>query len=151
MKNDKRRPYQLISSIVILFVVLAFGNSPALAEQKKTIGDWDVHYIVIPTTFLTPEVARANDIQRSKFNALVNISVLDKRSKKAQDVSVSGNARNLLGTNKILDFKKVTEGQAIYYLATVNFDDKETLRFSLDISQPNNSQQLTFQQRMYTD
>ena len=134
----------------VLFL-LVLSSMPVSAEQKKTMGNWDIHYIVIPTTFLTPEVARANNIQRSKYNALVNISVLDKRTKEAQEVTVSGNARNLIGNNRTLDFKQVKEGQAIYYLATVNFDDKDTMRFSVDINQDNVSQQLVFQQRMYAD
>lgn len=146
-----RCTFQLFSLSLVLLFLLLVGSTKAIAEQKKTMGDWDIHYIVIPTTFLTPEVAKANNIKRSKFNALVNISVLDKRTKQAQDVVVSGNARNLLGNNKTLNFKKVTEGQAIYYLATVNFDDKETMRFTVDVRQNNTSQQLAFQQQMYAD
>lgn len=147
----RNRTFQRLTPLFLLLFLWLASGSNALAEQKKTMGDWDIHYIVIPTTFLTPEVAKANNIQRSKFNALVNISVLDKRTKQAQDVVVSGNARNLLGNNKALNFKKVSEGQAIYYLATVNFDDKETMRFTVDVSQNNTSQQLVFQQQMYAD
>jgi hypothetical protein len=110
-----------------------------------------VHYIVIPSTFLTPEIARVNDIRRSATNALVNISVLDSRSKAALDVDVSGTARNLIGTTKNLDFKTVKEGDAIYYLATVSFDDKEVLRYEINLQQGNVNQVLRFQQKMYSE
>ena len=55
---------------------------------------------------------------------------------------MTGVARNLLGTTKTLDFKKVTEGEAIYYLATVPFTHKEVLRFDINIEQGKTSQNL---------
>ncbi|WP_395344789.1 DUF4426 domain-containing protein [Ningiella sp. W23] len=136
------------SSLVILTLMLV---PLAQAEQKKVLGNWDVHYIAIPSTFLTPEVARANGIVRSSTNALVNISVLDSTSKKALDVDVSGSARNLLGTNKTLEFKTVKEGEAIYHLASVSFDDKEVLRFNISITDSKRSEVLQFQQKMYEE
>ena len=81
----------------------------------------------------------------------MNISVLDSRSQKAQEVEMSGTARNLLGTTKTLTFKKVTEGDAIYYLATVPFSHKEVLRFDINIEQGKASQNLKFQQTMYVE
>lgn len=130
--------------------VLSLAGS-AHAELKKTLGDWDVHYIALTTTFLTPEIARANNIVRSGKNALINISVLDKQSKDAQVVEMSGTARNLLGTSKPLTFTQVNEGEAIYYLASVPFSHKEVLRFNIDIKQGRSSQTLQFQQTMYVE
>ncbi|MFT6268612.1 MAG: hypothetical protein ACJAVV_001427 [Alphaproteobacteria bacterium] len=130
---------------------LACVSNQASAEIKKDLGDWEVHYIALTTTFLTPKIARANDIVRSSKNALVNISVLNKRTKEAQDVNISGTARNLLGTSKTLNFRQVKEGKAIYYLASVPFSDKEVLRFDIDINQGRSNQNLKFQQTMYVD
>jgi hypothetical protein len=138
----------IAASIILIASLFASGVS---AEQKKVLGDWDVHYIVIPSTFLTPEVAKANNIRRSATNALVNISVLDSRTKAALDVEVNGNARNLIGSTKELSFNTVTEGEAIYHLATVVFDDKEVLRYEINLKQGNTTQVLTFQQKMYAN
>ncbi|WP_218309971.1 DUF4426 domain-containing protein [Alteromonas antoniana] len=124
---------------------------PALAEQKESLGDWDVHYMVVNTTFLTPEVASTYGIVRSKYNALVNISVLDKASHKAQRLSVSGEATNLLGNTRDLSFKKVEDGDAIYYLSVLPFRDQETFRFNIEIRKNNDSETLRFKQQMYTD
>lgn len=133
-------------------ILLLVGiTTQANAEIKKTLGDWEVHYIALTSTFLTPEIARVNKIERSSKNALVNISVLDKITKQAQEVDVSGTARNLLGTNKTLNFKQVKEGDAIYYLASVAFTDKEVLRFDIDIKQGRSTQNLKFQQTMYVE
>lgn len=135
---------------LLVFIGLILPMS-ANAEQKKTLGSWDVHYITVSTTFLTPEIAKAYGIVRSKNTALVNISVLDKRSKKAQDVTISGHARDLLGSQKQLEFKKVEEGEAIYYLATLSFDDQERYRFTIKMNQGNNHQTLKFEQKLYKD
>ena len=86
--------------ILLLIVSLLLVSATASAEQKKELRQWEVHYIVFPTTFLTPEIAKANGLIRSKYNALVNISVLDKTTKIAQRIDISGTARNLIGTTK---------------------------------------------------
>lgn len=140
---------RLYSLFVLLFSTLF--STTGYAEQMKTLGSWDVHYITVGTTFLTPEVAKAYGITRSKNSAFVNISVLDKRNKKAQSVSVMGTARNLLGTQKTLNFKEIVDGDAIYYLAVLSFDDKERYRFNIQIVEGNTSQTLKFEQTLYRE
>ncbi len=135
----------------LLYSLLLMSSLIAHAEQKQTLGEWDVHYIVVSTPFLTPDVAASYGIVRSKFNALVNISVLDKTTGKAQRADVTGTARNLLGNNRTLTFKKVEEGDAIYYLAVLPFRDQETFRFEIDVAKGNSKQTLKFQQKMYVD
>ncbi|GFD90003.1 hypothetical protein KUL152_22290 [Tenacibaculum sp. KUL152] len=137
--------------LTVLTAMLALLSPNAFAEQKETLGEWDVHYIVVGTPFLTPEVASSYGIVRSKFNALVNISVLDKATGEAQRVDVSGNAKNLLGNTRQLTFKKVEEGDAIYYLAVLPFRDQETFRFNIDVKKGTTKQTLKFQQKMYVD
>ena len=134
-----------------LLLSLLFTVPAALAEQKQTLGKWDVHYIVVNTTFFTPETAQNYGIVRSKYNALVNISVLDSTTGDAQVVSVKGQARNLLGNSKTLNFKRVKEGEAIYYLAPLSFNDRETFRLNVDIQRGNEVQTLKFQQEMFVE
>ena len=142
---------QVVLSLALLALIALLLQSNANAEEKTRLGNWEVHHIVLPTTFLTPEIAKANNIVRSKYNALVNISVLDSKDKTAQNVSISGTARNLLGNSKKLSFKKVTEGEAIYYLAVFSFAHKENFRFEINIQQGNETQTLQLQQEMYVD
>ena len=82
---------------------------------------------------------------------MVNISVLDAVTGTAQRVSVSGTAKNLIGTTKTLTFKKVEEGDAIYYLAVLPFRDRENYRFSIDVQRGNTMQTLNFKQEMFVD
>lgn len=138
--------------VVILFMVSLLSLPMlATAEEKTMLGNWEVHHIVVPTTFLQPEIAKANGIVRSKFNSFVNISVLDASDKKAQNVSLSGTARNLLGNSKKLSFKKIRDGEAIYYIAVFSHAHKENFRFDIIIQQGNTSESLRLQQEMYVD
>ncbi|GGW94475.1 DUF4426 domain-containing protein [Alteromonas halophila] len=137
--------------LTVLSLVLVTLSSQASAEQKQRLGDWDVHYMVVNTPFLTPEVAANYGIVRSKYNALINLSVLDAQTGDAQRVSVSGKATNLLGSGHELSFKKVEEGDAIYYLAVLPYRDQETFRFAIDIQHGEKQQTLTFKQKLYVD
>ncbi|MDC8832592.1 DUF4426 domain-containing protein [Alteromonas gilva] len=123
----------------------------ASAEQKVQLGEWDVHYIVVNSTFFSADIARQYGIVRSKYNALVNISVLDSDTQKAQTVSMQGTATNLLGTEKPLTFKKVQEGDAIYYLAVFSFRNDETYRFNIEVRRGDTAETLTFKQKMFVD
>lgn len=138
-----------VALIGLLCMALLAGQ--AWAEQKQVLGEWDVHYIAFPSTMLTPQIAQANGIVRSQYNSVINVSVLDSTSKQAQDVSVIGTATNLLGTKKPLSFKKVVEGEAIYYIATLKFANLETYRFAIDIQNGNQLETLNFQQKMYAE
>ncbi|UTP73691.1 DUF4426 domain-containing protein [Alteromonas sp. LMIT006] len=133
------------------FLLIGLFCLSAHAEIKQTLGPWDVHYIVFPSTFLTPEIAKANGLVRSKFNAVVNISVLDKDTKEAQMPDVEGTARNLIGTSKELKFKRVVDGDAVYYLAPLAYRDRETYRFKVTINDRGQTEVLEFQQQMYVD
>jgi hypothetical protein len=123
----------------------------ARAEQKQDLGDWEVHYIALNTTFLTPQVAKSNGIVRSRYNALINISVLDRQNKQAQSVVLTGQAKNLLGVVKTLSFKQIKEGKAIYYLAVLPFSDQEQYRFTLQINDGQKQENLKFQHKFYAD
>ncbi len=123
------------------------------AENMKKMGSMNVHYMAIDATFLTPEVAKTYNIERSQYNALVNISVLDntKLGTPAKTVSITGTAKNLLGQNKALEFVEVKEGHAKYYLAQMAHRNDETVHFKLKISDGKESHILSFSQKFYAD
>ena len=137
-----------LSAIGYLVAALAF---PTSAAQFETLGDWDVHYIVLDSTFLTPSIAQQYQIRRSRYNAFVNISVLDHTTQEAQDVAVSGVATNLIGTKRNLEFVQVKEQQAIYYLAQLPISHRETQQFKIDIFAGNKRQTLSFKQTFRID
>jgi len=123
------------------------------AENMKKLGSMNVHYMAIGSTFFTPEVAKAYGITRSRYNGLINISVLDnsQAGNPAKVVSITGKAKNNLGQFKVLDFTEVKEGDAIYYLAQVSYNNEETLHFDIMINDGKEKQQLKFSQIFYVD
>lgn len=142
-----------IVEILLLVGFLLISTTAAKAENMKTLGSMDVHYMAIGATFLTPKVATAYGIERSKYNALINIAVLDntKPNKPAKAASVTGTAQNLTGQYKRLDFEQVKEGSAIYYLAQINYRDKEKIKFEITITDGKETHELVFNQTFYVD
>lgn len=136
-------------AITISLVVMAYAS----AENMKKLGSMNVHYMAIGSTFFTPEIAKAYGITRSRYNGLVNISVLDntKPDNPAKTISINGQAKNNLGQFKNLEFTEVKEGDAIYYLAQVSYTDEETLHFTLEITDGKEQQTLKFSQKFYVD
>jgi len=143
-KYLQRLSFLLLASIVTL---------SAQANNMKTLEHLDVHYIAFGATFLTPEIAKAYNIERSRYNGVINISVLNnkEKNKPAKHVSISGKARNDLGQIKALDFEEVTEGDAIYYLAQVNYSDEETYYFDITLNDGTGNKSFKFKQKFYVD
>jgi len=147
---SKLKSIKLNFLTLVLSLGLAFACQIS-AEQKQELGSWEVHYIALNSTFLTPKVAKQYSIVRSKFNGLINISVLDRQSKVAQSPVLTGQAKNLLGVVKELKFKQVIEGKAIYYLAVLPFSDREQYRISININSGLEQKTLKFQHKFYAD
>ena len=123
------------------------------AENMKKMDDINVHYIALGSTFLTPEIAKAYGIERSRYKGLVNISVLDNTQdgNPSKTVTINGKARNDVGQIKSLDFTEVKEGDAVYYLAQVSYTNKETIYFDINITDKGKQHNLKFSQKFYVD
>ena len=139
---------RLVQLCTLTLLLVAAGAS---AEQKKLLGAWEVHYVLVPTTFLNKDIAADYQIERGRDRALVNISILDKDGNPVV-ADVSGQVLNLLSQSTTLEFREVTEGPAVYYLADVRHSDQDVLRFEIQIIPPDQTTQvLKFQQRVYWD
>lgn len=133
---------------LLLGVGLLLSAQLHAAEQK--IGAWTVHYNALPSTFLTPEIARANRIERSRYNGLLNIAVLDQNGKTLQ-VNMTGQGKSLLGTIRKLEFQTIREGDAIYYIAEYPYRNEDNVLFTIDIKSPEQGGELSFRHTFYTD
>ncbi len=140
----------------ITALLISLVSLPSIAGQFKTMKDIEVHYIAFNSTFLTPKIARSYDIKRNGYNAVINISVLDRASlgKPAVSAIISGQAKNLIGQTQKLTFREVKEGEgeAIYYLSELNISNEETFTFDIDIKAGNKgSGKLKFTQKFYVE
>ncbi|NBC22494.1 MAG: DUF4426 domain-containing protein [Gammaproteobacteria bacterium] len=135
---------------VVALVLLGLAHSvPVQAEQFQQLGRFEAHYSVIPTTLLKPAIAADYDITRARDRALVNIALIDPQSGPVP-AEVSGSVRDLLSLERPLAFTEVREGEAVYYLATIEHGDEETMRFFVDVETPDGtSHRLEFQQKLY--
>jgi len=142
-----------IMKFLLAITISFFAITQASAENMKKLGSMDVHYMAIGSTFFTPEIAKVYGITRSRYNGLINISVLDnsQAGNPAKAVSISGKAKNNLGQFKTVEFTEVKEGDAIYYLAQIKYRNEETIHFTIAINDGKEQQTLKFSQKFYVD
>lgn len=137
-------------------ISLLLAVTGAQAEQKEDFGDFEVHYSAFVSTFLTPEVAAQYGLQRSKSIGVVNIAVLKKQGD-ALPVAVGAGIEGLLNNDvqqqRPLSFRRITEGQAIYYIAEFQFVQSELLTFQVTAYPDGGSAplKLRFTQNFYND
>ena len=135
----------------ILALAILLLTRPVAAEQFKAFGDVEIHYVVVNTLFLQPEVAARYGVVRSSDRAIVNLSVLGH-----DGVALLGTAEgasiNLLSQRTPLAFSTVREGDAIYYIAPIRYTDRDVLRFDLTVTLPDRApMRFEFQQPMYIE
>lgn len=142
----------LIKRSLLLLMTTAAFSGLAVAEQKQQIDQWEVHYSAFNSTFLTPEIAAQYNIDRSEKRGVVNLSVLDKDTGVAQDVKPKGFVSNPRGGVQTLQFEKITEGEAIYYIASFLFGNEDLMRFEITLpKQGEINPTLEFEQQFYQE
>ena len=145
------RPHARHFTLAAALLATLLLAAPLSAEQKKMLGPYEAHYVVVQSTFFNEETAAKYGIVRGRDRALMNLSFLDE-SLRPVPVSLDGVTRNLLSQETALDFREVREGDAIYYLAEVRNTDRETLRFRIQVTTPDGeTRELQFQQQMFWD
>ncbi|MDX1693538.1 MAG: DUF4426 domain-containing protein [Ketobacteraceae bacterium] len=148
-----RLPLNVIYLPVLLLCIALTGTAHAETIEKD---GYVIHYSAFNASFLTEEVARAYNLNRSRYRGYVNIAVHRKMKNgetKPVVAQLSGYATRLSGSESSLDFQMVGEGDAIYYLAETIIANRELLRFSINIkpTPSHNPIKLNFEQTFFTD
>ena len=120
-----------------LLVLAALFAPAAFASQFERFGDLDVHYIVFNSTDLSPEMAERYGLTRAANLGLINISgrrVEADGTTTPVRLELEGSVTNLLGQSQALNFREIEDPGAIYYLETIRFTDRETLRFDVQVT-----------------
>lgn len=109
---------------------------PAARAGSMATGDITVHFNALPSTRISPEVARQTGVTRSANRALVNIAVRQgpAGADRALPAKVNLVVVNQAGQRQSLRAREVREGDAIYYLAEARISGHETLTFELDVT-----------------
>ena len=133
-----------------------FVTASAQAEQFVRDGRYIVHYVALPSTSITPEVAQHFGIVRS---AGLSLLVLNAQVENAPNITTpitataTGTVTSLIGHVQPLELRQAREGAVHYVLAQFEAVDQEILNFDLKITPEgaSNPIALKFQQQFYRD
>lgn len=135
--------------VAMLLVLLSL---PAQAEQIIESGPYRLHYMAMVTYELPPQVAKVYGITRSRKQgiAVLNLQHVDQPQVSVAS-TVTGRIRNLIGQERLDDLREVREQDAIYWIATFDFSNLETMRFDFQIDPegPHGPFPLHFSQQFY--
>jgi hypothetical protein len=122
------------TALILLWFLLSCTN--AWAENSTAIPGYTIHHNAIPSAALDPAIAKQHGIQRSKYRGMLNVSVIKSEAGttgKPATAVVMAKATNLLGQMISIPMRKVTEGEAIYYIGEFRIADQETFNFELQV------------------
>ena len=120
------------SVIAMVFGLLLIVSHSQAGE--KDFGQYQVNWSVYPSTFLTPEVAKANNLQRSKSIGVVNISIMtDNEHGEPSPVGgqVEGQVANDIQQIKFLAFRRIQEGDSVYFIAQYQYPSGGLMTFNI--------------------
>lgn len=105
----------------------------ANAQLSQMFGPYELHYSVVNTTFIDPDVAATYGLTRGDRRAILNLSVRDHSNGPGvpTPMQLKGRSWDLTQQTQQLEFQEVREGPAIYYIAPVKFLDKEWRHFEV--------------------
>ncbi|MBU2864117.1 DUF4426 domain-containing protein [Reinekea forsetii] len=139
--------------LLTIAMICAALQSFVHAEQKVEFNGYELHYIVLNTTELSPEIAKRYDISRSGKRAFVNLSVLKQDEGGvpfAVEAKVTALQRNLMGQRGDIALRTFKEGKAIYHIGDFLIFDKETIWLDITVDiEGEDTFEFTFPQQVW--
>ncbi|WP_163559907.1 DUF4426 domain-containing protein [Halomonas sp. NO4] len=131
---------------------------PLAAQQFEQVGDYQIHYSAVNTSFLSEEIARAHDIPRNRAMALLNVSVLEERddgTTRPVNAQVDGQVGELgSDTGSPLAFRTLRDDDGLLsQVAVFRIHEDAPMRFDLDVRYDRNAEpaEVSFIQRFYIE
>ena len=122
---------------LLMLPLLGFANRPAppAPVYQQTVAGYQVHFNVMRTSDLQPEVARRNNISRSENLLLVNLHVRkdDGGLGEARRAEVALTARTLIGQRRDISLREIDDGDTVYYIGTLRKTSGDRLIFDINI------------------
>lgn len=128
----------------------------AAAQQSERFGAYELHYSVLNSTFISPEVAAQYGITRGDNRGLINVALrehLDDGSAVNRAMDLGGESWDLTGRRIPFEFIEIREGPAVYYISEFKFLNREWRHFALEFTAEGDSQRhaLRFKRQMYEE
>ena len=139
---------RLITALLAACLSLSAVAADAIkGERKEVFGDVTVHYNTFNSTFLTPDIAKAAELIRSKNQGVINVSVI--KDGKPLIAQVTGTVKDLTSQSVPLTFRQITEQGAIYYIAQYPVEQQETRTFEITVQTGDKINTLNFNQELF--
>ncbi|UVM27098.1 DUF4426 domain-containing protein [Pseudomonas sp. B21-021] len=139
---------RLITALLAACLSLSAVAADAIkGERKEVFGDVTVHYNTFNSTFLTPDIAKAAELTRSKNQGVINVSVI--KDGKPLIAQVTGTVKDLTSQSVPLTFRQITEQGAIYYIAQYPVEQQETRTFEIKVQTGDKINIINFNQELF--
>lgn len=119
---------QLMTALILLLV------AGACQAGSKDFGEYVVQWSVFPSTFLTPEVAKENGLNRSGGIGVVNIVIMSEADNGGMDTvsgQVEGKVLNDIQQPRFLAFRRIQEGDSVYFIAEYQYSNAALMTFQI--------------------
>jgi len=140
----------------LLLTLVLMAPLSVLADNSTTAGGYTIHHNAFTTSTLTPEVANAYGIKRSKFRGMLNLSII-KEAEGSTGTSVPGqvkvNTVALTGQRTPLAMREIKEQDAVYYVGEFPVQNREKINFVIEVTPEGSSETfiVKMEQDFFTD
>ncbi|MEM8561177.1 MAG: DUF4426 domain-containing protein [Pseudomonadota bacterium] len=132
--------------------MLIVADGKALAQQSEMFGPYEVHYSVLNTTFIEPDVAASYGIVRGNRRAMLTLAAREESAPPGQTLpmQLKGKTWDLM-QSQTLEFQTIREGTAVYYIADFKFINEEWRFFEITFRPEGASETFTlkFKHQLY--
>lgn len=148
----------LFLAVLITASVSAFAqiNQPKEIKTSQQLGDYTVHFNVLNSKQIPPEVAKIYDLNRGKDIGYINISVTKTENGTTSlglPAKLQIKTTNLMQQTKVVDAREIKEPEATYYLAAFRINNEEVLHFDVTATVEGSESPLNvqFDRTVYTE
>jgi len=145
--------HSFVSRFIISLIAITLSQF-SFAENSTKIPGYTIHHNAITTDSISPAVAHSYRIPRSRYRAMINISIIKDKAGTtgtAMKSRVSAQAKNVQSLIRNIPLFEIKEGDAIYYIGHFPITDKEELSFNIQV-QPageNQTHEVSFKNRFF--
>lgn len=141
----------LVCSLILTIAPLAAAQE----QSPQRFGDIIVYFNAFNSSYIPPEVAANVGLERAPNQGVLNVAVqrLTSDGPEPVDARVTGTVTTLLEQKSELDFIRVEEEKALYFVTNYTAPMRTVLRFEVNV-QPENEgpvHTLNFQKEFFPD
>ncbi|MEH6671835.1 DUF4426 domain-containing protein [Halopseudomonas sp.] len=143
----------LVCTLMLIATPLALAQSQD--QSPKRFGDILIYFSPFNSSYVAPEVAANVGLERAPDKGVLNVAVQRQTADGPEpvDARVTGTVQTLIGQPQPLDFIRVKEEDALYFVTNYGASTRSVLRFVVNV-QPEEGgpvHTLNFQREFFPD